>query len=607
MKKILSILLVLTVLVNVIGFGFLNINASAELATAVGVGILSIVGGYVIGGLSGLAGDGIRDNFNKFYQMHEDVINQINNNGIQNGELIQIGYRGNADGSYNYWLEPVDSLTGRDRAFIQRICDSCPINDTIITGAIQEYNGTSDLGSMGCTVSASVYQAWKNRVTNAIIETAYAESVIEGYDLLGEEAANNLPDYDFDWTGPVIGGPSIPIPTSQGFKSNTIGGFRLLNAYVVPDNPNYFFDTEEQAHIYGATTFTSMPVDNNSRRVYTGYAPLPSNYGDGHYVIYNGEIYYKANHSHSNSPAQRTISVSVPNNVSMFVSANGVNLSDAGCTSLAGLRYGLYYCTDPNATTNYPVNVTQDDLIEETGGGELTIPVRDDENIIAQYIKNIGDPNSMLEIAPDGTITGADGITIEQIRALLNELVDQLDNDIDLSSLEEYLKAIEKAAENVLTAEQLNVLLNGLKLKIKDYSGDLSKILSAINSLKELDQTQADKLTSIEEQTKTIAEALTAEQDITADKKFDINTPSVITDKFPFSLPFDVYHVYNILSAEPVAPKFTFPLKMDGVFDYSFEVDLSEYEWIAVIVRWLLFIIFIVGLIIVTNKLIGRG
>ena len=68
-----------------------------------------------------------------------------------------------------------------------------------------------------------------------------------------------------------------------------------------------------------------------------------------------------------------------------------------------------------------------------------------------------------------------------------------------------------------------------------------------------------------------------------------------------------MYNTFNLLSAEPVAPKFTIPLKMDGVFEYEIEVDLSEYDWLANIVRWFIFIAFVVGLILITNKLIGRG
>ena len=46
---------------------------------------------------------------------------------------------------------------------------------------------------------------------------------------------------------------------------------------------------------------------------------------------------------------------------------------------------------------------------------------------------------------------------------------------------------------------------------------------------------------------------------------------------------------------------------MEGYFDFTVEVDLSDYEYVAQIIRWLLYAVFIVGLILATNKLIGRG
>lgn len=92
------------------------------------------------------------------------------------------------------------------------------------------------------------------------------------------------------------------------------------------------------------------------------------------------------------------------------------------------------------------------------------------------------------------------------------------------------------------------------------------------------------------------------------DLNLDIDTPSVITDKFPFSLPFDVYNIFNLLSAQPEAPKFEIPLKSDELgINENINIDLSEYNWIAEIVRWFLYIAFLVGLALITNKLIGRG
>ena len=86
-------------------------------------------------------------------------------------------------------------------------------------------------------------------------------------------------------------------------------------------------------------------------------------------------------------------------------------------------------------------------------------------------------------------------------------------------------------------------------------------------------------------------------------------TPNSITTKFPFSLPFDIYHVFNILSAEPKTPCFHIPIDFSSIGGqvYNIDIDLSDYDFIANIVRWLLYGAFLVGLIILTNKLIGRG
>lgn len=94
-----------------------------------------------------------------------------------------------------------------------------------------------------------------------------------------------------------------------------------------------------------------------------------------------------------------------------------------------------------------------------------------------------------------------------------------------------------------------------------------------------------------------------------ADAVEKFETPNSITTKFPFSIPFDIYHLFNVFSAEPVAPRFdmSFDLTTVGAENYEFVIDLSEYGWIANIVRWILYAVFLIGLAILTNKVIGRG
>lgn len=73
----------------------------------------------------------------------------------------------------------------------------------------------------------------------------------------------------------------------------------------------------------------------------------------------------------------------------------------------------------------------------------------------------------------------------------------------------------------------------------------------------------------------------------------------IIKEKFPFSLPFDVYNIISILSAERKAPKWTFNIK-----DVELVLDFSEFEHLAVVTRTMLTIIYIIILIILTRRFI---
>lgn len=76
--------------------------------------------------------------------------------------------------------------------------------------------------------------------------------------------------------------------------------------------------------------------------------------------------------------------------------------------------------------------------------------------------------------------------------------------------------------------------------------------------------------------------------------------------KFPFCLPWDLYNVFVLLNAEPVAPKFDIPFKFDRLgIDYTFSIDLSEYEQLALISRVSLSVMFIIALILLSRKVIG--
>lgn len=73
-----------------------------------------------------------------------------------------------------------------------------------------------------------------------------------------------------------------------------------------------------------------------------------------------------------------------------------------------------------------------------------------------------------------------------------------------------------------------------------------------------------------------------------------------LTDKFPFSLPWDIKASIELLVSEPKAPHFIVPMVTETI-----ELDLSMFDEIAVWVRAFMGLIFIVALIILTRTFIG--
>lgn len=80
---------------------------------------------------------------------------------------------------------------------------------------------------------------------------------------------------------------------------------------------------------------------------------------------------------------------------------------------------------------------------------------------------------------------------------------------------------------------------------------------------------------------------------------------------FPFCIPFDLYNVISYLNVEPVAPCFEIPFpsydtKGNLTMKNTITVDLSVFEPVALVFRVCIFILFVIGLILITRNLI-RG
>ena len=77
-----------------------------------------------------------------------------------------------------------------------------------------------------------------------------------------------------------------------------------------------------------------------------------------------------------------------------------------------------------------------------------------------------------------------------------------------------------------------------------------------------------------------------------------------LADFFPFCIPFDIYNMLSLLSADPVAPAFTWQFYVPGGGTIPIEVDLSVFNTVASVLRTMEILGFCVGLAVGTKKLL---
>ena len=74
-------------------------------------------------------------------------------------------------------------------------------------------------------------------------------------------------------------------------------------------------------------------------------------------------------------------------------------------------------------------------------------------------------------------------------------------------------------------------------------------------------------------------------------------------NKFPFDIPFNVMYALELLQAEPEAPRIQGTLDL-VVYEWNYDLDLSDFDSVASICRNMEFLAFLTGLMLMTRKLI---
>lgn len=78
----------------------------------------------------------------------------------------------------------------------------------------------------------------------------------------------------------------------------------------------------------------------------------------------------------------------------------------------------------------------------------------------------------------------------------------------------------------------------------------------------------------------------------------------VVTTRWPFSLPWDIAHLINLVACEPIPPRWEFTIP-EEFGEHTFVIDMAQYEDIMIIVRWFITFGFCFGIVLAIRKLYG--
>lgn len=170
---------------------------------------------------------------------------------------------------------------------------------------------------------------------------------------------------------------------------------------------------------------------------------------------------------------------------------------------------------------------------------------------------------------------------------------------------------------NIGNIDDVNeAIAHGVGAAADGIQADIQKVIDAVNQATATDtaitKDEAQEILGI----KDYIEALEAAQDRTIDaikegtKEDDMKVPQLpttITDKFPFCVPFDLIALVKTFNATPEAPKVTVPVVFQSMnYSHDFVFDFSGDDWdkVAAVSRWGILLFFMLGLTLVTRKLI---
>lgn len=461
-------------------------------------------------------------------------------------------------------------------------------SDNALEAAAYSFLKTSAYNAMNAYVASKAYDDLldSNNSTASAIEAALGES---------------FPRYYFDITNPSKSSHiNFKSPEKGNISSLTLNGFTFtpMISYTIG---HYF--TESEAKLLASYSPSYLKANYLQRSDYwvpqlNSSSPIYAY--TYYYLTDDGQIYFGSGDYIANGFTHESRTL---DNSPLLKDATGRTIKGGSAEAREIYSHitsiGVCMNTGNVLQSAIPVDVgtlTDDDFYTTSGGESISeeIPNTDTENIIGGAIgMGLIGADAPLTIGADGTITAADGIPIDKLGEILEAIQS---GSINLDSIEDYLSLISTlvGAGNLTATEQKKILEN-----IGAYMGAFAGDISAIKDI-----------------LKEWAKAAEAEA---AAENLDFDLPDVtIIDKFPFSLPFDVYYVLDLLCTDPKKPIFTIPIKTTlkaGEFSYTVDktitLDLTTFkignvDMVQAVINTGVTIAFVFALIAGTRKFIWK-
>lgn len=560
----------------------------------------SLILGYLITYSSSEAADVIGQGLGDFGENFQDFKGRLNAVNFTDNSVV-CRYQ-EWDNSYYFYVND-SGLSESDREIAQFICDYYNQN-------FEEYNYSAEqalyYGDKGDHVSmeAKFYEKLKTGCYNAV--NAYVakeaheartgqriESITQLHDILGD----SVPKYDFSFTGPT---PTLSFTSPEVTKATALfkDGFTFTPAASFIPGQTSLTDGQLDYLVSFAPDFITkgdgfLCTTQSTDRQYSLHA---FNY---YFMTDDGSLYFSSFSMYRSDGELGKYSYPLSSATSGFYDISGKFISGASAAEIRShiSSVGVVLNTGNQIASSVPIDFSgslkDEDFVTSSGGVEIVngIPRTGIENILGGAIgAGLIAADAPLTIGADGSIIAADGIPVDKLGEILEAL--QAGN-LNLDSMAEYLSLISTLVANGnLTATEQQKILENVNTNIKATAKDIAEIKDILKEWADADELE---------------------------ENLDFDLPDVtIIDKFPFSLPFDVYYVLDLLCAEPKKPIFTIPikttLKVSGfryTVDKTITLDLTTFkignvDMVQAVINSGVTIAFVFALIAGTRKFIWK-